>query len=323
MQPVPIQFVGIDVGKTELAVVIQPAGIRGTFPNTARGHRHLLKHLGPEPACIVLEATGRYHRAVHQALAAADRPAAVIDPARVHGFRISEGLKAKTDRLDAELLARYAEQKRPAPSPLPSPARTALTDWVRTRDFLLGQRQALLNRQAEMPTALQRGHGQLIRAYDRQIAAADQAIARIIATDPVLAAQAALLTSVSGIGDVTAAALLALLPELGTVSAKAIASLAGVAPRDNQSGKTDKRKHLRGGRGRLRQALYLAMLSTTRWDPVMRTHYQQLLARGKPKKVALLACARRTLGILNAMVREGLTWQQTAVGQGRFLPSPP
>ena len=323
MHPAHPQFVGIDVGKHELAVAIQPTGTHFTLPNTVRGHRQLLQRLGAAPACIVLEATGRYHRVLQLALAGADRPAAVIDPARVHGFRISEGIRAKTDGLDADLLARYAAQKQPAPSPLPSPTRTALADWVRSRDFLVSQRQALVNRRAEMPPALQRGHGQLIRSYDRQIAAADQEIARIIASDPILAAQATLLTSVSGIGPVTAAALLALLPELGTVSAKAIASLAGVAPRDDQSGTTARRKHLRGGRGRLRQALYLAMLSTTRWDPVMRIHYQGLVARGKPKKVALLACARKVLGVLNAMVREGLTWEQTAVGQGRFLPTPP
>ena len=99
--------------------------------------------------------------------------------------------------------------------------------------------------------------------------------------------------------------------------------LAGVAPRDDQSGKRTGRKHLTGGRARLRQALYMMALSTTRWDPVMQVHYDQLLARGKPKKVALLACARRTLGIVNAMVREGITWQETRVGQGHFLPAPP
>ena len=178
MHPAHPQFVGIDVGKHELAVAIQPTGTHFTLPNTVRGHRQLLQRLGAAPACIVLEATGRYHRVLQLALAGADRPAAVIDPARVHGFRISEGIRAKTDGLDADLLARYAAQKQPAPSPLPSPTRTALADWVRSRDFLVSQRQALVNRRAEMPPALQRGHGQLIRSYDRQIAAADQEIAR-------------------------------------------------------------------------------------------------------------------------------------------------
>lgn len=323
MHPPSGQFVGIDVGKYELAVALRPAGVTFTVPNTAAGHRALRRRIGAAPASIVLEATGRYHRAVHAALVTAQLPAAVINPARLHGFRVSEGVQAKTDGLDAEILARFAEQKRPAPTPLPSPARVALTDWVRSRDFLVAQQQAFANRQREMPPALQAGHELVITTLQQQIAEADAQLARLIAADPDLARQAAVLTSVPGIGPVTAATLLALLPELGHVSAKAIASLAGVAPRDDQSGTHHGKKRLRGGRPRLRQALYLMALTTTRWDPVMKVHYEQLLARGKPKKVALLACARRILGIVNAMLREDLTWQQTKVGQGQFLPSPP
>jgi transposase len=170
---------------------------------------------------------------------------------------------------------------------------------------------------------LRRRHDQVIRTLDRQIAETEQELAGIIAGDPELARLAALLTSLPGIGALTAATLLALLPELGQVSAKAIASLAGVAPRDDQRGLRTGTKRLRGGRARLRQARYMMALTTTRRDPVMRAHYAQLLARGKPKKVALCACARRTLGMLNAMLREGLTWQETKVGQGHFLLTPP
>jgi len=323
MHPASGQFVGIDVGKGELAVALRPAGVTFTVANTARGHAQLRRRIGPDPASIVLEATGRYHRALHTALVTANLPAAVINPSCLHGFRISEGIRAKTDGLDAELLARFAEQKRPAPTPLPSAARVQLTDAVRYRDFLVTQKQAFVNRQAEMPAGLKRRHGQVIRTLERQIAETEAEIAELIAADPELAAQAARLASVPGINHLTAATLLALLPELGRVSAKAIASLAGVAPRDDQSGKRTGKKHVTGGRARLRQALSMMALTTTRWDPVIKTHYEQLLARGKPKKVALIACARRTLGVVNAMVREGLTWQETKVGQGQFLPTPP
>jgi transposase len=323
MQPTPGQFVGIDVGKLELAVALRPAGITFTVANTATGHREVRRRIGPAPASIALEATGRYHRALHAALVMAHLPAAVVNPSRIHHFRRSEGIQAKTDGLDAEVLARFAEQKRPEPTPLPSAAQVQLTEAVRYRDFLVTQKQAFVNRRAEMPPALKRRHGQVIHTLERQIAETDAEIAALIASDPDLAVQAARLTSVPGISTVTAATLLALLPELGTVSAKAIASLAGVAPRDDQSGKRTGKKHVTGGRARLRQALSMMALTTTRRDPVMKAHYDQLLARGKPKKVALLACARRTLGIVNAMIREGITWQETRVGQGHFLPSPP
>jgi transposase len=323
MQPAPGQFVGIDVGKNEVAVALRPAGIAFTVANSARGHAQLRRRIGDAPASIVLEATGRYHRALHAALVTANLPAAVVNPARVHGFRISEGIQAKTDGLDAEILARFAEQKRPVPTPLPRAAQIQLTDAVRYRDFLVTQKQAFANRQAEMPAPLAQRHDQVIQLLAQQIAETEGELAQLIAADPELAAQAARLTSVPGISLLTAATLLALLPELGHVSAKAIASLAGVAPRDDQSGKRVGKKHVTGGRARLRQALYLMALTTTRWDPVMKIHYDQLLARGKPKKVALLACARRTLGVINAMMREQLTWQETRVGQGQFLPTPP
>jgi transposase len=323
MHPPSGQVVGIDVGKFAVAVALRPAGTTFTVANTALGHTQLLRRLGADPAAIVLEATGRYHRAVHAALVTAQFPAAVINPSRLHGFRVSEGVQAKTDGLDAELLARFAEQKRPAPTPLPSAARVQLADAVRYRDFLVTQKQAFANRRQEMPAPLRRRHDQVIRTLDRQIAETEEELLRIIAGDPELARQAALLRSVPGINWLTAATLLALLPELGQVSAKAIAALAGVAPRDDQSGTRTGKKHLCGGRARLRQALYMMALTTTRRDPVMKDHYDQLQARGKPKKVALCACARRTLGILNAMVREGLTWQQTEVGQGHFLVTPP
>jgi len=324
MQGVPTQWVGIDVGKQTLAVTILPRQLTFTVPNTAAGHRRLVARLGDQPSCLVLEATGRHHWAIQAALVAAGHPPAVINPMRIHYFRKSEGLQAKTDGLDATLLARYAAQKHPAPAVLRTEAQTRLAEQVRYRDFLVRTRDAFANRAQEaMPRDLQRRHRTMIRTLDRQIAQTAEAQAAGIAADPALATTATVLASAPGVGPVTTAVLLAELPELGTISAKAIASLAGVAPRDDQSGKADKRKHLRGGRARVRQALYMMALSATHRDPVMIAHYQQLLARGKPKKVALLACARRMLGILNAMVRESLTWEQTEVGQGRFLPGPP
>ncbi len=324
MQVVPTQWVGIDVGKETLVVTILPRQSTFTVPNTAAGHRRLVRALDAQPCCLVLEATGRHHRAVQAALVAAGHPPAVINPMRIHYFRKSDGLQAKTDGLDATLLARFAQEKRPAPAVPRTESQLLLAEQGRYRDFLVRTRNAFVNRAQEaMPRDLRRRHRTMIDALQRQIDQTTRMQETTIRDDPALATTATILGSAPGVGPVTTAVLLAELPELGTVSTKAIASLAGVAPRDDQSGKADKRKHLRGGRGRVRQALFMMALTATHRDPVMIAHYQQLLARGKPKKVALLACARRILGILNAMVREGLPWTRTKVGQGQFLPSPP
>jgi transposase len=323
MQAPSPQWVGIDVGKETLAVTIQPRNLSFTVPNTAAGHRRLLTRIGPQPSCIVLEATGRHHLAVQAALVAAGQPPAVINPLRVHYFRKSEGLLAKTDGLDATVLASFAEQKRPAPAVVRTEVQVSLTAWCRHRDQLVRQRDACRLRRNDLSPLTRASHDRVLAVLEQEIATTTQAMAQTIAADPGLAATAALLTSVPGIGAVTAAVLLAELPELGTAHAKAIASLAGVAPRDDQSGKADKPKRVTGGRPRVRRALYLMAVTTVRWDPAIKAHYAALRARGKAAKVALMACARKVLGVLNAMVREGITWQQTQVGQGRFLPPPP
>lgn len=315
-------FVGIDVGNQELVVAVRPAGPAFVVRNTPQGWRSLIHRLAA-PTCIVLEATGRYHRGVTRALDRAGLTPAVINPARIHAFRRSEGWAAKTDGLDAELLARFAEQKRPSPWVVPSAACARLAEWVRYRDFLVTMQVACRNRRQEMPAVLQAAHDALITQLGAQIAHSETQLATGIAADPGLRAQAALLTSVPGSRLVTAATLLALLPELGQVTGKQLAALAGVAPRDDQRGTRRRPSRVHGGRARVRQALYLMTVTTVSHDPVLRAHDLQLQARGKAKKLALLACARRILGILNAMVREGLTWHQTKVGQGHFLPPPP
>lgn len=162
----------------------------------------------------------------------------------------------------------------------------------------------------------------MIQTLTQQIAEIEAELAHLMAAAPDLAPHAARFQSVPGISRMTAATLLALLPELGRVSAKEIASLAGVAPRDDQSGSRMGKQRVTGGRARPRRALFMMALTTTRCDPAIRHHSLQFLARGKPKKVALMACARRVLGISNAMTREGIDWQHTRVGQGHYLPTP-
>jgi transposase len=292
-------FVGIDVAKATLEVALLPSGETFPVPNTAAGHARLrrrLQDVGMRLGGIVLEATGKLHLPVALDLAAAGLPVAVLNPAWVHAFAKSEGQRAKTDRSDALLLARYAQQKQPDPTPLADETTRQLQELVQCRERFVAMRTMERNRQQ---TAT--------------------AIADLIRADPARATQAALVQSVPGIGPTLSAVLLATLPELGTVPGKHLASLAGLAPHPRESGQWRGQRRIGGGRSVVRRAMYLAAVTAVRSNPVLRQHYQQLRTR-RPPTVALIACARRLLGILNAMVRDDLTWTQTRVGQGDVLP---
>lgn len=314
------RFVGIDVSKHHLDIAILPATIF-RVTNDAAGWNDLVDRLDRTTApCVVLEATGPYHVGVTLALAAAGMPPAVINPARTHAFIRSEGQQTKTDRTDARLLARFAQQKQPSPSLVPCENARHLTDLVSCRDDLTGMLVMEKNR-LTVATAVTRGHHQTIIAQltaERRLVETE--IAALIAADPGLAARDALLQSAPGIGVVLSPVLLAGLPELGQFPASGLAALAGVAPHIQQSGLNPGTAHLRGGRVAIRKALYQVAVTATRKPGPMREHYQQLRGRGKPHKVALIACARRMLGILNAMLRDGVTWPDTKVAQGAFLP---
>lgn len=317
----PAVVVGIDVSKATLDVALLPSETTFRVANTVTGWQTLLQRLAVvAPVCIVLEATGRYHRGVTAALAAAGMPPAVINPSWTHAFARSEGRRAKTDRGDARLLARYAAQKRPPPTPVPTATTRQLADLASYRDDLVGMRTMEKNRLAGMEPTVQALIAAHITELDARIAAVDEAIATQIATDPFWTERVALLTSVPGLSTVLAPQLAVGLVEAGDRDRRTIASLAGVAPHPRQSGQHHGVQAVSGGRPAIRRILYLMALTAVQWDPAIKAHYQQLLARGVKKKVALIACARRMLGIINAMLREGLTWNQTKVGQGRFLP---
>jgi transposase len=314
--------VGIDVSKATVTVAIRPGRGVTTIPNTRDGWADLVTRLaGLASPCIVLEATGGYERGLVAALAAAGHPAAVINPVRTHAFIASEGQQTKTDHTDAALLARFAAQKQPAPTPVPTAAHRQLAELVACRTDLVGLRVQERNRR-QQATAVTRGHHEaVLAALTTQIMTVEAELAAVIGADPELARRNALLQSAPGIGPVLAAVLLATLPELGTGSAKGLASLAGVAPHLQQSGKDAGQAHIRGGRPVVRQALYQMATTAIRGDrgTPMQIHARQLAARGKPPKVVTIACARRMLGILHAMLRDGIPWHETHVGQGAFL----
>jgi transposase len=306
--------VGIDVAKDSLEVAVRPAGPRWTAATSARGLRELAERLvAVAPRLIVLEATGGYEQPVVAALTAAGLSVSVVDPARVRHFARATGLMAKTDRLDAQVLARFAEQVAPAVRPLPDAVQRELALLVQRRRQLLemlAAEQQRLDQQALFPRSPITGSLAAHVAYlQQQLADTDQALTAHLAAHPRWDVTHALVRSVPGVGPITAATLLAEVPELGQLSRQQIAALVGVAPLARDSGPWRGQRKIGGGRAAVRQVLYMATLTAVRCrQSPLRAFYRHLRARGKLFKVALVACMRRLLVILNAMVRDGHPW---------------
>jgi len=303
-------FVGIDVAKAQLDLACRPTGEAWSVPNEDAGIRSVVERLqGLGPTLIVLEATGGYEAAVVAALATAGLPVVVANPRQVRDFAKAIGQLAKTDRLDAAVLALFAERVRPAPRPLPDEAAQALDALLTRRRQLIGMLTAERNRLLVARAAVRRDLQQHIRWLERRLAAADGELHTAVKASPVWRVKDDLLQSVPGIGRVVSLTLLAELPELGRLSHKEIAALVGVAPLNRDSGSLRGKRLVYGGRAPVRAALYMAALVAAKWNPVIRAFYQRLRRAGKPAKVALTACMRKLLVILNAMARSGTPWQ--------------
>ena len=309
MTPHVAPFVGIDVAKASHEVFLRPSGERFSVHNTDAACEALAQRLASlRPALIVLEATGGLERKIVRALAQQQLPVAVVNPRRTRAFARALDQLAKTDPIDAAVLAHFAEAVRPEPRPV--------------RDDAALERDALETRRRQLVKilALERTHlataPEVVRAQLlAQIAHLEQAISELdaklsaaIATDHQLEARRAVFESVKGIGPVTAAMLVTLLPELGELSHKQIAKLVGVAPMADQSGSVDGPRHCVAGRGDVRTRLYLPTLTATRCNPVIKAFFKRLRAKGKPHKVAMMACMRKLLSILNAMARDNTPW---------------
>jgi len=313
MSPAAAVFVGIDVAKAELVMAIRPAGEHWTATNDEAGIQRLLTRLREDtPALVVLEATGGYERAAVAALATAGLPLVVANPRQVRDFARATGQLAKTDQIDADTLALFAERVRPEPRALPDASAQALDALLTRRRQILGMVGAERNRLEHAVPAVRRGIVQHIRWLERQLRDVDDDLDRTIQVSPVWRAKENLLRSVPGVGPVVSRTLIGDLPELGTMPRKQIAALVGVAPLARDSGTLRGKRLVWGGRAPVRAALYMAALVATRRNPVIREFYQRLLAAGKPKKVALTACMRKLLTILNAMLRANTVWRHTA-----------
>ena len=302
-------YVGIDVSSTALDGATD-AGATWQHANTAAGIAATVAQVAAvEPTLVVLEATGAYHASVTSALLAAGLPVAVVNPRQVRRFAESVGQLAKTDRLDAAVLARFAAAVRPAPRPLPDAATQELTALVDRRRQLLEMLTMERNRLAVARRSVQPSVRRTIKALERVLAAIEDETDRWIQDSPAWRSREDLLTSVPGVGKQTARLLIARLGELGQLSAKEIAALVGVAPFAQESGRWRGQRRIRGGRADVRTGLYMAALTAAHRNPVLRDVYDGLVRAGKPKKVALTACMRRLLVILNAMVKHNARWQ--------------
>jgi len=302
-------FVGIDVAKAQLDVAIRPSGEYFTAPHDDPGVSGVVQRLcALQPTLVVLEATGGFELDVASALGAAGVPTAVVNPRQVRDFARSTGLLAKTDRLDAQVLAHFGEALRPAARSLPDAQAQELSAVLLRRRQLLEMLVAEKNR---LPTATRRIRPQLqhhIEWLQQQVADLDRDLGALIRSSPLWRAKDDLLRSVPGVGPVLATTLLASLPELGTLNRQQIAALVGVAPLNRDSGTWRGRRTVWGGRAHVRAVLYMSTLVAVRHNPRLRSFYARLRAAGKVPKVALTACMRKLLTILNAILKHQTPW---------------
>ena len=303
------RFVGVDVAKASLTVVVRPELSSFVFPNTPSGRKKLAETLQKlSPSLVVLEATGGWEREVVETLAEAGLPVRVVNPRQVRDFAKALGKLAKTDRIDAAILAHFAEATQPEPRPLPDEETRELRDLLTRRKQLQDMLTAEKNRLRRAPSSLRPDIEEHIRWLEEKLKELERKIEEKTAT---FGERMQILMSVPGVGLLTSAVLLGYLPELGKLSGKEIAALAGVAPFNRDSGEHKGKRAVWGGRKEVRAALYMATVAAVRWNPVLRGFYQRLLGAGKPVKVALVACMRKLLVILNAMVKRGTTWSPT------------
>lgn len=304
-------FVGIDVSKDRLDVALRPSGEAFAVERNAAGLELLAGRLaGLAPYVVALEATGGFETIAAAALAGAGLPVAVVNPAQIRAFARAIGQRAKTDPIDAAVIAHFAEATKPEPRPLPDEATRLLADLVSRRRQIVEMMSAEGQRERRLTDKrLRKSIARLRKALEKELAEIDSEIDDSMRGSPAWREKENLLASVPGVGPIIARTLIAELPELGTLSRKQIAALAGLAPFTRQSGQWKGRSFIGGGRTTVRTALFMGALVAKRHNPVLKAFFDRLVAAGKPKMVALIAVARKLLTILNAILRDNRPWQ--------------
>jgi transposase len=304
--------VGIDVAKAWLDIAVRPTGAQWRLANSEADLPALAEQVcALAPQLVVLEATGGYERAVVAVLAAARLPVVVVNPRQVRDFAKATGRLAKTDGLDAQVLAHFAEAVRPEPRPLSDEATQHLAALVERRAQLVTMLTAEKNRRQQALESVRLLIEAHIAWLEQALDQLNQDIDQALRASPLWRERDDVLRSVPGVGPILSLTLLADLPELGTLSHKQLAALVGVAPLNRDSGVTHGKRLIWGGRARVRSALYMGTLSAVRYNPVLRAFWVRLREQGKPKKVVLVACMHKLLTILNAMLKHQRSWQPT------------
>lgn len=303
--------VGIDVSKDRLDVAVRPSGEVFAVERNGVGLEQLVERLRElSPHLVALEATGGFEIVAAAALAAAALPVVVVNPAQIRAFAKAVGQRAKTDPIDAGVIAHFAEATKPEPRPLPDAATRLLADPVARRRQIVEMIGAERQRERRLTTAhLRKSIARLVKALEKELVSVDTEIDDSVRGSPVWRAKEDLLASVPGVGPTIARTLIAELPELGQLDRKQIAALAGLAPFTRQSGQWRGRSFIGGGRTAVRTALFMGAMVAKRHNPVLRAFFDRLIAAGKPKMVALIAVARKLLTILNAILRDNRPWQ--------------
>ena len=305
--------VGVDISKCRLDVHRLPEGKTARFTNDPAGFADLIAFIGPSARAVAYEPTGPYHRHFEETLGKAKLPLVKVNPCQARRFAQATGERAKTDAVDARMLAVMARALKLRPTPPASRRQRALRELQTARNALIRQRTALLNRGAHLTDPLlKRQHHTQLNLVHRHRKAIDARIQALIHKDPDLARKAEIIASIPALADNTAANLLAEMPELGTLTSKAAASLAGLAPLARDSGAFTGRRFIQGGRHAVRRLLYMPAVTAIRYNPDMKRTYQNLAQRGKPGKVALTAVMRKLLILANALIQQDRLWTPQA-----------
>tara|TARA_R100000935_G_C2792302_1_gene146543 strand:- start:32 stop:985 length:954 start_codon:yes stop_codon:yes gene_type:complete len=303
--------IGVDVGKANLDIALHPSGQFYSIPNSEAHIRRFVKILkGYSIERIVVEATGRYEHALVQACDQASLPIIVVNPTSVRRYAQAIGVLAKTDRIDAQVIAKYAATLKPEFRPIPDKTSQKIKDLLTRRSQLLEMSTMEKNRLQILPKTLHRSIKSLLKMLQAQVETITRQIEQEVAKVDHWRIKAEILTSVPGVGKVLTYTLLSELPELGSLNRKEIAALVGVAPINRDSGKLNGKQTIRGGRHRVRTVMFMAMLSSIQCNPVFKRFYEHLKAQGKIPKVALVACMRKMIVVLNTMVKNQEPWRE-------------
>ncbi|ELK8500617.1 IS110 family transposase [Vibrio alginolyticus] len=299
--------VGVDTGKSQLDIYIRPLDIYFTVPNTEKGISDAIKTIKKhKPQRVIIEATGRLEMPFILACDKAKLPYVIANPLRIKRFAGAIGQRAKNDRLDAALIAHYAERVQPELTKLKSENIRLMSDLVTRRNQLLTMQTMERNRLQILPKNISSTITPILTALKNQIEKVEAKIAKLIESCPEYQAKNTILQSMPGVGKVLAASLISNVPELGFITNKQASSLIGVAPITRESGRFKGKRLIQGGRTQVRTVMYMAMMSAIQCNPVFRATYERLLTAGKPKKVAIVACMRKMVVILNSMLRDGV-----------------